>query len=90
MVYVDDLLITCASQDAINELANQLRAEYGEIKLQQEMDMSYIENVLQEYPVKTSVSTPANNNLFSSPGKENPPRHPASSDIPLHQGQRCN
>jgi len=88
MVYVDDLLITCASQDAINELANQLRAEYGEIKLQQEMDMSYlgmhlitdkdkskvklsmktyIENVLQEYPVKTSVSTPANNNLFSSP-----------------------
>jgi len=91
MIYVDDLLITCESQAAIQELAEQLRLEYGEIKLQQERDMSYlgmhlisdtrngkvnlsmktyIENVLQEYPVEKSVSTPANNNLFSSPAHD--------------------
>ena len=91
MIYVDDLLITCESQEAIQELTEQLRLEYGEIKLQQERDMSYlgmhlisdtrngkvnlsmktyIENVLQEYPVEKSVSTPANNNLFSSPAHD--------------------
>lgn len=87
MIYVDDLLITCEDEKAIQDLADQLRQEYGAITLQQDDDMSYVENVLQDYPVDTSVSTPANQNLFSFPGEEDSSRYIVGSVFPVHASE---
>jgi hypothetical protein len=43
MVYVDDLLITCASEEAIREVVDQLEAAFeGDVKACSDADLSYL------------------------------------------------
>jgi hypothetical protein len=63
LIHVDDLLVTCESVAAIDQLGEQLKEEFGEITIQTDDDISYLDNVLNEHPVKGTVSTPANSNL---------------------------